>query len=207
MPADSPIPPQARKPSKNRTLLIEAARTLMARDGYAGTGTEAIVARAGVTRGALYYQFVDKADLFRAVCEETIQRVIVRLADETMQKAESGEHELRVGGLLLLDYFGEPEVAQILLVDGPAVLGFAAWRELLEPVVLGLLRHGLGHLVEVDQLKADRVEPLAHLLFGSLTQAGIAIGSARDPDRARAEYADAVLELLSGIGRPATQAP
>ena len=200
MTSSEPLAQRAKKPSKNRAQLIEAARSLMARQGYAGTGTEAIVTHAGVTRGALYYQFVDKADLFRAVCEETLQQVALRLADETMQKAASGEEELRVGGLLLLDYFGEPEVAQILLVDGPAVLGFATWRELLEPVVLGLLRHGLGHLVEADRLQADRVEPLAHLLFGSLTQAGIAIGSARDPERARSEYADAVLELLSGIG-------
>ncbi|MDJ0787305.1 MAG: TetR/AcrR family transcriptional regulator [Myxococcota bacterium] len=192
--------PKARKPSKNRALLIETARRLMAENGYAATSTEAVVASAGVTRGALYYQFVDKRDLFRAVCEDTLERVALRLADETMQKAESGAEELRVGGLLLLDYFAEPEVSRILLVDGPAVLGFEAWRSLLEPVVLGLLRHGLEHLVEFDRLRQAEVEPLAHLLFGSLTQAGVAIGTAEDPKSARAGYATAVLELLSGIG-------
>lgn len=155
---------------------------------------------AGVTRGALYYQFVDKADLFRAVCEAQVVRMAQRLYDETMEKADSGEEELGVGAMLLLDYFAERQIAQILLVDGPSVLGFETWRQILQPVVLALLQHGLGHLVEVGRLEPERVEPLSCMLFGSLTQAAVAIGSAADPDAARLHYAGAVSQLLEGVG-------
>ncbi len=52
-----------------RRALVGAARELFARDGFAATGREAIVARAGLTRGALYHHFANKEALFRVVFE------------------------------------------------------------------------------------------------------------------------------------------
>src|SRR5260370_20428598 len=52
-----------------RQRLVTAARALFGARGYAGVGTEEIVQAAGVTRGALYHQFRDKAGLFAAVAE------------------------------------------------------------------------------------------------------------------------------------------
>src|ERR671919_1247880 len=53
-----------------RDALVQAALELFTERGYAGVGTEEIVARAKVTRGALYHHFRDKKDLFRAVHEQ-----------------------------------------------------------------------------------------------------------------------------------------
>ncbi len=62
-----------------RAALLRAARELFADQGYAGTGTEQIVARARVTRGALYHHFADKAGLFRAVMEAVAADLAHRL--------------------------------------------------------------------------------------------------------------------------------
>lgn len=202
-PMDVATSPQrkAKKPSENRDKLIAVAHELMARHGFAGTSTEEIVRSAGITRGALYYQFVDKRDLFRSVCEALVSRLALQLWKETMEEARREEDELRIGFLRMLDYCVDREVRQILLVDGPAVLGFDEWRMLQEPTTLGLLRHALGHQVEVGRLPAEKIEPMAHLLFGAMIQAAIAIGSALDPEHARRVYRESLEMLLDGLSR------
>jgi AcrR family transcriptional regulator len=51
-----------------RREIVEAARFLMARDGYEKTSIRAIADRVGVSSTALYVYFPDKEALFREVC-------------------------------------------------------------------------------------------------------------------------------------------
>ena len=55
---------------QTQRTLRAAARALFAERGYVATSAEAIVARVGVTRGALHHHFKNKAGLFSAVYTE-----------------------------------------------------------------------------------------------------------------------------------------
>ena len=123
---------------------MSAARTLFGARGYADVGTEEIVRAAGVTRGALYHQFRDKADLFAAVAEEVEAEIAERIAGAAGAGAEADPvGALRTGARLFLDACAAPEVERIILLDAPAVLGWEAWRDLAGRYGLGLVQFGL----------------------------------------------------------------
>src|ERR1700743_2494735 len=66
---------RVRQGQQTREALLQAARALFGANGFGATSTEEIVARAGVTKGALYHHFSDKETLFRAVFEQ-VQREV-----------------------------------------------------------------------------------------------------------------------------------
>src|ERR671936_1263835 len=80
-----------------REALIRAALDLFTKRGYSGVGTEEIVARAKVTRGALYHHFTDKRDLFRAVFERVEADLMERIASR--MDATGDPWELMIAGM------------------------------------------------------------------------------------------------------------
>ena len=112
---------------------------LFAAQGFAEVSTDAIVAAAGVTRGALYHQFADKTALFDAVLDAVEADIARRLAEELAAAGisdpiEGMRHSLRTW----LDICVEPEIHRIALIDGPSVVGWAHWREVCQRHVFGL---------------------------------------------------------------------
>lgn len=62
------------KPS-TKARILEAARELFARRGYAGTSLREICERAGVNNASVNYHFRDKRSLYRLILEELRERV------------------------------------------------------------------------------------------------------------------------------------
>jgi len=64
---------RTRAPEATRERLLAAAFETIHRHGYQGAGLDTILASAGVTKGALYHHFADKAELAHAVIDEVIR--------------------------------------------------------------------------------------------------------------------------------------
>jgi len=82
---DAPRAP--RDPEKTRERLLDAAQALILDHGYGATTVDAVVARAGATKGAFFHHFASKAELAHAL----IQRFAVqdrRMLEETFARAE-----------------------------------------------------------------------------------------------------------------------
>lgn len=190
--------------ARTRQTLIDVARVLFARDGYADTGTEDIVQQAGVTRGALYHHFIGKRDLFEAVYvdlqDELRDRILAaagrREVDSIWVRIHRGTHEY-------LDHYMDPAVQRIVLIDAPSVLGWSRWRELDENYVLGLLKGALTQAAEQGSLAAtSEPDVLAHLMLGVISEASHVIASADDVAEARREVGADVDRILESLRTP-----
>jgi AcrR family transcriptional regulator len=181
-----------------RAALLRVGRELFAERGYAGVGTEEIVARAGVTRGALDHHFADKRDLFRAVHEE-LEEALVADIGERIGGIEDPWELMLAGVRAFLDACTDPAIMQISLIDAPAVLGWAQWREIDERYGLGLVSFGLQNAIDGGVLAPRPVRPLAHLLMGAMAEAAMLIANADDPRGARAEIEPPLISLLDGL--------
>src|SRR4051794_15931934 len=181
-----------------REALIDAALALFTERGYAGVGTEEIVARAKVTRGALYHHFTDKRDLFRAVFERVEGELMERIGARI--EATDDPWELMLAGMRsFLDACEEPSVKQIALTDAPSVLGWQEWREIDNRHGLGLTRAALQGAVDAGVLRPIAVEPMAHLFVAALSEAAFVIAYSDHPRKARAEVEAALVPLIQGL--------
>jgi len=191
---------QAERSESTRDALIEAARALFAERGYAAVGTEEIVRAAGVTRGALYHHFGGKRDLFEAVYERIEVELAQRIADGALSSGATAPLEaMRAGAEMFLQAATEPEAQRIVLLDGPAVLGWDRWREIAAEHGLGLIEATLQAAVDAGAIRAQPVRPLAHVLMGALDEAAMLVARAEDPEQMRAEVGRTLDSLLVAL--------
>lgn len=191
-------PSKAEQADATRTALSAAARQLFTERGYAATSTTEIVERAGVTRGALYHHFAAKEDLFRAVFEQLEDEVTKHVAQEALSSGDPLER-LRRGTRAYLDACIDPAVQRVVLLEGPSVLGWQTWQAIEQRYGYGLVVAGVEAAIGAGLIAEQPVEPLAHVLFGALTEAGMVVARADEPRAARMEMEAAMDRLLDGL--------
>ncbi len=191
---------QPTRSAATRAALVRAARPLFAARGFGGVGTETIVRSAGVSRGALYHQFADKTELFAAVYE-AIEEDIVRRLEHRIAAARATDPiaVMSLGADAWLEACAEPEVQRVVLLDGPAVLGWERWREIGMRYGLGLVESLLTHAIEMGRIPPQPVAALAHVLVGALDEAALYVARADDQAAAGDEVRIVMARLIGGL--------
>ncbi len=187
----------ASRSADTKQALIDAARELFVENGYFQTGTEEIVRAAGVTRGALYHHFSDKKALFLAVFEAIEEELIGSSAQLTTNT--DSFTRLQEAMLGFLDASLTPEVQRVLLIDGPAVLGWQEWRALEAKYGLGVIQELLKDAIEQGVIPPQPVTALAHILLAAVDEAALYIANSPDPIAARDVSASAMQAVTAGL--------
>lgn len=186
-----------------REALLTAGRRLFGLQGYEGASIGALCAEAGVTSGALYHHFGDKAGLFAAVAEQLDAGLVQQVASARTRASGRGEdpwNAFLAGVDALLKAGADAGGRRIGLVDAPAVLGSAGWEAIRE-------RHGLGAMVETVKslqnlglLVSGDARRLARIILGTLYAALEALPAERST--AALSETRRLLHALLGALRP-----
>ena len=158
----------------------------------------AIVAAAGVTRGALYHQFDDKAALFAAVYEEVERDLVADIAEQIMTAQPLDPLEaMRVGAALPGPLCG-PRCAADCAHRCPGRPRLGSWREVGEiraGVIEGMLAHAIAEGAMPDTGPAGDGACAAR----SARRGGAVVSRATNRDQARTEMEAVCDRLISGI--------
>lgn len=171
---------------RTRGLIVTAARTEFAAKGFAETSTEAILVAAGVTRGAMYHHFADKAAVFEAVCMVLTEEARA-VVDKAVESITDPVAALEAGSVAWIGFMLSPGVQRILVVDGPSVLGWARWSRLDRNHSFAALAEGVGEALAAGVLRfAGGPLALAAILNGAMNDLVLRAGSgvALDPKAA-----------------------
>jgi AcrR family transcriptional regulator len=192
---------KAEQSENTRRALLGVAREMFTERGYAGTATEEVVQRAGVTRGALYHQFRDKEDLFRAVYEEVERGLTERMLSglrSRLKRDASAWERMRAGNEAFLDACLDPAYQRIALIEAPSVLGWNV-RSKVARQGLDMIRQVLEVAIEEGSIAEQPVEPMSHLVRAVLNEAALLLARSTKPKAARVEIGEAVERLMEGL--------
>ena len=148
---------------QTRCLLLDTAEQLFSVKGVSKTTLADIATAAGLTRGAVYWHFENKLDLYRAMLDrvapafDTIRTELLTAAAADPAQA-LWAHSLNVNRVIA----SEPQIRRILLI----LLKRSEHVDELAPIhdeCVAHMREGQDVLRQIFQLACDRHQTLPHV--------------------------------------------
>ena len=183
-------------------MILEGARRLFAANGFDATSMDDIAEAAGVAKGAVYHHFASKEAVFLRVLEDVQAGIAAApVPPEALRERDPAE---QIAGAVLryLLAASEPDVRRVLLIDGPAVVGWRKWREIDDRFFGAGARMAMARLLG-EAAPAREVELMAHLLMGAVMEAAILCATAEDPETTARDLSSALRRMLLGMARDA----
>ena len=179
---------QAERRETTRAAVLESAVRLFGEKGYAETSLDEIAAEAGVTIRPIYHYFENKLGLFEAAKDVMEERIL-----DTYQRDEAGGLDPVALWRAFIALCDDTGFRQILLVDGPTVLGRERWLSSAVP-------RSVESLLATSSIQGRPISGLAaRMLVGALIEAALAIAESDDPRATSAEAEGLVASIVGAV--------
>jgi AcrR family transcriptional regulator len=189
---------QAERRAATTEAILKAGRRLFGEQGFAATTMDDIAEAARVAKGAVYHHFATKEAVFEAVFDQ-VSRDLVLEIDRAARTERDVLAAIVAGTQHYFAACAKGPTCQIILRDGPAVLGWERWREIDAQHFGGKIPRALAAAMDAGLIARQPVEPLARLLLGSVTEAAVACAGRSDVRKAGGEYSRAFKSLLEAL--------
>ena len=189
---------QAERRAATTEAIVKSARRLFGERGFAATTIDDIAEAARVAKGAVYHHFATKEAVFEAVFDQ-VSYDLVREVDHVARTENDLLTAMVAGTQHYFAACARGPTGQIILRDGPAVLGWERWREIDAQHFGGKIPRALAAAMDAGLIARQPVEPLARLLLGAVTEAAVACAGRSDILKAGGEYSRAFKSLLEAL--------
>ena len=183
-----------------KRALVDVAEQLFTEHGYSATSLDAIVAGADVTKGALYHHFSGKQAIFEAAFERIESRATTGIARATEGHADPWE-KARAGLRAFLEAVQEPGYRQVVISDGPSVLGHERFREQEERSTYAIVDEIVRSVLTSEAWDLDdaMLDTFTRIFFGAMSAAGGSVAVSAAPAAAAERVEAAIGFIMAGL--------
>ncbi|MDR7434458.1 MAG: TetR/AcrR family transcriptional regulator [Armatimonadota bacterium] len=163
--------PRIERKELTRRQILEAARQVFSERGYHGTSMDDIAQASGTSKGALYFHFSSKEELFHALVEEFAQILAEEVA-QAIQRERGAVAKVEAALRTVLEAASRHrQLAKIVLVEwnglGPA---FAERRFQLRSLMADLIKTQLDEAVEEGRIPPVDTTITAYAWLGAINE-------------------------------------
>ena len=187
---------QADRRAATIAAIVSAAGELFTARGFAATSIDDIARRAGVAKGAVYHHFESKEQIFQRVFEEMTGALAAEVAVSAAVGASILERFER-GTLKYLNSIAGKKFRQVILIDGPAVLGWEKWREIDARYFGGAMKPPMKRRTGHARISEREMEAIGHLIAGAVSEAALVCASSEHRVRAARDFTLALHKMLA----------
>lgn len=212
--------PRVRDPERMRERILDAAQALILDHGFSATTVDAVVGRAGATKGAFFHHFGSKSDLARALVERYAALDRAHL-EERLARAEKLSSDPLQQVLLLIALYEEEFASMAEPFAGCLFASYIYEAKLFDDSTLEVLRDSTLLWRRVMREKLEKVaarypprrevdmESLADLFYSITEGAFIMTKTLGDKTLLgrQARHLRNYLELLFGPAEPEATPP
>src|SRR6266545_6317126 len=109
-----------------QAAILRASRRLFGERGFAATTIDDVASAARVAKGAIYHHFATKEALFEAVFDQVSEELLAQV-DRVARSEKDALAAMAKGTQAYFAACAKGTTGQIVLHDGPAVLGWERW--------------------------------------------------------------------------------
>ncbi len=187
---------------ETRTRILEAAAQVFANKGYHDTKVDDIVLTSKTSKGAFYFYFPSKQDIFMALVDTFAEMLEQRLHDR-MDRETSGLARVDVALRVCLETFGQYRaLAKIALVQATGLgAAFEEKRRAVNDRFIAIIKKYLDEAVADSSIPALDTNIAACAWMGALNEIVLRWVYTGEPDPERSLPALRTL-LLRSVGVP-----
>ncbi len=188
---------------RTRARILEAAQRVFASKGYHRALMDDVAQEAGLSKGALYFHFPSKEELFLSLVEDAAEQLAQRVL-EAIEGARGGEAKVRAALHAAIEAFSEKEALTRLLLVEWVSLGpdFQAKRFALQRALADLIREQLDRAVAEGDIPPQDTELASFAWIGAIQALVVRWLYVRQPARLTDLVPDLSTLLLRSVGFP-----